>query len=548
MSILRLLGLACLVSLILPFPSQAQMVLDMAHAIPDVTESEVTFSASKTTTTYTFRSTSQQSFNGVLVEGQTSIEDLTGEVRFLDDATATAWMPLRFLESNTVSRFVAGARTETYRESGVIELRFNVPTQETLQINQIGIFDNRLDSDWQVAQTTTPRPALFQSTSTAIIPPALIPRRTWGAEDFRGTPVPLAQPVYTRMTFHHAACCGAESYEEGLQQVKFIQDFHQDVRGWSDIGYHFLLDQQGRIYQGRPFLDNRTNLDSPPVLAQGAHVGGFNTGNIGVSMLGCYHPPEGGNCLDTLSPATRDSLATVFAYLSERYGVATPNLLGHRDQGNTACPGDNNYRLLPDLRVQINELIATGNAPIARASLSASSTDEGVVLLEGSFQEVFDVASVFLVRIQGRDSTTVYTTDQATDFQYVDPGASQTIPTQYNLFATSSTGRQQRLATAFATINDPDRYLLTQNFPNPFSAQTTVRYYLPREGIVRLELFTLDGKRILMLANGFQDGDRWYSETFAGSGLASGIYFIRLLVEGFSGIDYSKTITVQVVH
>ena len=531
-----------------PIDAIAQMTLDMAHSIPDETLTEVAFSASKTTTTYTYRSTSSQPFNGVVLEGNSDLDSPQGEVRFSDGTSWSSWMPLQFLDSGSSNPFLAGARMDVYREQGSFELRFELPSEAEFQVTRIGIFDNRKDIDQQEAVPYTIQDIRVNSTSEAIIPPALIPRRTWGAEDFRGTPVPLAQPVYTRMTFHHAACCEAETYEEGLQQVKAIQDFHQDVRGWSDIGYHFLLDQNGRIYQGRPFLDNRTNLEEPPVLAQGAHVGGFNTGNIGVSMLGCYHPPEGGNCMDTLSPSTRDSLATVFAYLSERYGVTTPNLLGHRDQGATSCPGDNNYALLPDLRIQINDLIASGNAPIATATLSASGSDEGIVLLEGVFNEIFDVVEIELVRVQGSDSTTIFNTTEAADFQFTDVDATQSVQTSYHLYATSSTGRRQRLATAFATISSPEDYLLTQNFPNPFSAQTTVRYFLRMDGIVRLELFTLDGKRILTLANGFKAGDRWYAETFAGSGLASGVYFVRLLVEGFSGIDFNKTIALQVIH
>ena len=159
----------------------------------------------------------------------------------------------------------------------------------------------------------------------------LIPRAAWGAESFRGTPIPLNRPDYVNITFHHTAGFGALTLEEGLQQVKNIQDFHQNGRGWSDIGYQFVMDRSGRLYQGRPFLNNGVPFEEGPPLAQGAHVGGHNTGNIGVSVLGCYHPPEGSSCRDQMTPAALDSLLTMFAYLVERYGAPPENIMGHRD-------------------------------------------------------------------------------------------------------------------------------------------------------------------------------------------------------------------------
>ena len=72
-------------------------------------------------------------------------------------------------------------------------------------------------------------------------------------------------PYYDKMTLHHSAGFSAETLEEGIAQMQAIQLFHQDIRGWSDIGYHFVIDKAGNIYQGRP----ETVI--------GAHTGGSNT-------------------------------------------------------------------------------------------------------------------------------------------------------------------------------------------------------------------------------------------------------------------------------
>ena len=65
-------------------------------------------------------------------------------------------------------------------------------------------------------------------------------------------------------------------YSEGptTQSVRSIQNFHMDTRGWSDIGYNFLVDVQGRIYEGRGWL------------TVGAHAPGHNASGIGVCMIG----------------------------------------------------------------------------------------------------------------------------------------------------------------------------------------------------------------------------------------------------------------------
>ena len=155
------------------------------------------------------------------------------------------------------------------------------------------------------------------------------------------------------MTLHHSAGWAATTLEEGKAAVKSIQEFHQDGRGWSDIGYHFLVDMGGNIYQGRP----ETVL--------GAHVGGANTGNIGVCILGCYHPPETSiSCYDEMTYSSEQSLIQLYAWISDTYGVEPKLLKGHRDYfGTTSCPGNNVWAKLPELRSEISLFIMYGFQP-----------------------------------------------------------------------------------------------------------------------------------------------------------------------------------------
>ncbi len=535
---LRTCGIA--IALLCAAPATAQS-LDDLDVMPVAVAAPGTTEAGKTTVR-TYALHTAERFNGVMIRGYTESTEVSGAIRFEGESE---WRPLTFLRGPRDVVFLAGYRDDTYRAGSGFTLRLQAEAGAPLEIEEAGVFDNRRDEDRQAPESA---PRTVETTAGQIVPPTLINRSAWSARPFIGTPEPLANPTYTRMSFHHAACCSAYTYEEGLAQLKAIQIFHQDVRGWSDIGYQFLLDQEGRLYQGRPFLDNRPDLAQPPRLAMGAHVGNANTGNIGVSVLGCYHPAEGSACEDVLSPAAYDSLIAIFAYLSENYRVPAANLLGHRDQGDTSCPGDNNYALLPGIRTDIDRLIAEGNAPIAFASLTASADDEGVVQLSWDFSEVIDVSEVRIEREAGGRIVTVYRGPETTATTWSDatvPAAGEVI---YRLIARSASGREQRLAEAPVAIGEPASYLLTQSFPNPTRNAASLRYYLPRDGFVRVSLYSATGERLLDLVDAYQDGERWYIASVDVAGLASGTYLYQMTVEGFAGVEFSTSRTLTVVR
>jgi len=212
---------------------------------------------------------------------------------------------------------------------------FKIVSRESIEINSILIFP--------VDQEKPGRVRALEPTLGDISKPVIISREEWGAEDPKGSY--SYHPYFDKLTLHHAACCSADDLEEGKEQVYWIQDFHQNGRGWNDIGYHFLVDRAGNIYQGRP----ETVI--------GAHVGGANTGNIGVCLLGCYHPPEA-SCFQTITPESRQSIVELFSWVSDTYGQSPAVLLGHRDYfGTTACPGDNIWIELPRFRAEISDFI-----------------------------------------------------------------------------------------------------------------------------------------------------------------------------------------------
>ncbi|XP_075999001.1 N-acetylmuramoyl-L-alanine amidase-like [Genypterus blacodes] len=157
--------------------------------------------------------------------------------------------------------------------------------------------------------------------------PAIIPRCMWGAKPYKGTPTNLTLPL-SFMYIHHTSTPGKPclSFEQCSADMRSMQLFHQDDRGWDDIGYSFVAGSDGYIYEGRSWH------------WQGAHTLGHNSIGYGVSFIGDYSsslPSQHSMGL------VRDQLASC-AVGGGRL-VANFTLQGHRQVVNTSCPGEAFY-------------------------------------------------------------------------------------------------------------------------------------------------------------------------------------------------------------
>ncbi len=243
---------------------------------------------------------------------------------------------------------------------------FSFKIVSKVRINVKSVVGFILDSE-----VTLVHPRILTPTIGDVPKPVIVSRQEWGAQPPKFSY--SNHPYIDKLTLHHAACCSADNLEDGKTQVLWIQDFHQNGRGWNDIGYHFLVDRSGNIYQGRP----------ESVI--GAHVGGANTGNIGVCLLGCYHPPET-NCFEVMSDESKDAIIRLFGWLSDAYQQNPSVLLGHRDYfGTTSCPGDNVWYRLPILRIDIADYIESMELPpiyFSKAAFPNPFTDQVTFSLE----------------------------------------------------------------------------------------------------------------------------------------------------------------------
>lgn len=210
--------------------------------------------------------------------------------------------------------------------------------------------------------------------------PPIIARAGWA----RGMARPRVVPGYgaVQMAFvHHTENPNGYLAAEVPAMLRAIFAFHRFVRGWNDIGYNFVIDTFGRIFEARA-----GGIDEPVV---GAQAGGYNLLSTGVAVLGSFMSRP-------ISSSARQALERLLAWKLALHGVpaqgsvivrvnprgavysrfpanarvSLPRIAGHRDGDTTDCPGDALYRELPGIRPNVQRLAPQP----ARATLAVSKT------------------------------------------------------------------------------------------------------------------------------------------------------------------------------
>lgn len=171
--------------------------------------------------------------------------------------------------------------------------------------------------------------------------PSIVERSQWGARSPKCTISYMS--ALNRAVIHHTADSG-QYRSTGLSyskaNVRGVQNYHMDVQGWCDVGYHFLVDKYGYIFAGR--------YNSAYAKPRGAHDA-VNYNSFGFTAMGYFHPPYN----NAPTWALRNSLWNVIAWKMpggwSSYGGSVytrsseGRLTTHRDVGPTACPGDKLY-------------------------------------------------------------------------------------------------------------------------------------------------------------------------------------------------------------
>ena len=155
-------------------------------------------------------------------------------------------------------------------------------------------------------------------------------------------------PSVKKIIVHHTGETNITNNRPSDEMMRAIYYYHTIVRGWGDIGYHYVIGKDGEIFEGKKGGDK----------VVGAHVYCNNIGTVGVSVMGNFQ-------ISTVSTKQINSLKTLLSKLTKKYnlkpnGTSTfhgkniPNIIGHRDLAATACPGKNLYSLLAQIRQDVS--------------------------------------------------------------------------------------------------------------------------------------------------------------------------------------------------
>lgn len=197
-----------------------------------------------------------------------------------------------------------------------------------------------------VAGTALPGTAHAASAGGAeALEPDIDSTATWGARSPRGT-ISTLQYRPSKIIVHHTVSANTADFSraQAHAHAHWVQDLHMDKNGWVDTGYHFLVSRGGWITEGRH--GSLRTLTGRSTFVQGAHTSGQNNQAIGIANEGSYHagavPPT----------AQWDVLVLMCAYVCAMYGIPATQIYGHKDFGDTLCPGAI-HDMLPRLRDEV---------------------------------------------------------------------------------------------------------------------------------------------------------------------------------------------------
>jgi hypothetical protein len=253
--------------------------------------------------------------------------------------------------------------------------------------------------------------------------PLIFSRLAWGANERIRRGLPDYADSLRFAVVHHTAGSNTYSRTQSAAIVRGIQLYHVRSNGWNDIGYNFLVDKYGQVFEGR-FGGVERNV-------VGAHAQGFNTGSVGVALLGNYDTAS-------VTPAARSALTrliawrldvahvdpfTLFSWISggnPRFPAGVPVTLrtvsGHRDTGFTSCPG---VRLYGELNGLARAVAQTGLPKLYSPSVTGGAG--GLVRFTASLSEplpwsvlVTDRSGAVVASGEGEGTTVDWTWDART--------------------------------------------------------------------------------------------------------------------------------------
>ncbi|HUS70763.1 MAG TPA: N-acetylmuramoyl-L-alanine amidase [Anaerolineae bacterium] len=313
------------------------------------------------------------------------------------------------------------------------------------------------------------RAMIIPQESTSGVPqPRIISRKGWGANESWAT----REPVYekpTHFVIHHTVT--SNNPQDPAYIVRAIYQYHAISKGWGDIGYNFLIDRQGNIYEGRNGGDG----------VVGIHAGDYNYGSIGIALLGDYRTVD-------MTPAMKEALVSLMAWEADRFGInpvkssyfvyrAFPNMVGHRDLWTTICPGDRVYAALPELRQLLWQRLLDHDPRVVVGNPEAGDAVSGEVQIRVSSPSPTTSSTRLLVdgtlKAEGESSLTwVWNTRQVSEGRH-----------SIEAVAVNVEGRKARVAREVVVDNTPPVGSISLLEGAAYTSQLTVTLSLSADDV-----------------------------------------------------------------
>jgi len=376
--------------------------------------------------------------------------------------------------------------------------------------------------------------------------PAIVPRAGWNADESIVRGAPSVAPSLRVAIVHHSAGSNAYTPAQSPSVVRAIQLYHVKGNGWDDIGYNFLVDKYGQVFEGRA-----GGIEKNVVAA---HAEGFNTGSVGVAVLGEYGS-------QAPSAKGRDALARLLAWRldvahvdpaqtlsfisggNSRFPAGVPVFLravsGHRDTGFTDCPGDALYAQLDAIAGEVAQIglpklfdpAVTGRVPgQVRFRARLSSVQRWTI-------DVSDTAGVVVASSSGEGATVDWTWDAT----LAPPGgysyAIRAGPALTPALGTIGGGAGQPLAIA-GLAADPET--VTPN-GDDVADETTITYTLSMPANVTVRLLDALGVEVAAIAPKAWKRAREHAVRFDPGALPDGLYRVEVAAAAAGGLLATAT-------
>jgi N-acetylmuramoyl-L-alanine amidase len=346
------------------------------------------------------------------------------------------------------------------------------------RVTVVAFLDRGPSLAWPRPQSAVRLNTAATTTSSGVAQPSVIPRSGWGADeslrfDASGREIwpPAFYPIQ-KVIVHHTATQNNDP--DPAATIRSIYQYHAVTMGWGDIGYNFLIDESGRIYEGRysrPYApgESPTGEDSSGKGVTAAHTQGYNSGTVGIALLGTLTNQDA-------TSTARSALEHLIAWIDDTHGIdprgsalytnpvsgmqATfQNIAGHRDLAATECPGGAFYATLPTIRSDVAALIAAAQpgfsvaaAPPSQSVVQGGSADYSVTVSRtGGFSDpvTFSVTGV-------PAGTTATFAPNPADSSTLTLATSSTTPAgSYSLTITGAAGATTHSTSVTLVVNQP---------------------------------------------------------------------------------------------